>query len=71
MFRDAVWDAEVDLRLARTGVLMFQEAMVAVVMAYGHSARGRLGTDSRLLESLPRTWPVRGGVIKSGKFSEK
>ncbi len=68
--RDVMWDAEVDLRCARTEVLMFQEAMVAVVMAYGHSARGRLAARSPLLESLPRTWLERheAGAVKPRKL---
>ena len=59
--REGVREARLHLRIARGRVQVFQEAMVATVMAYGHSARGRLGADSPLLDLIPRTWPERRG----------
>lgn len=57
--REAEREARQDMRIARGRVRVFQSEMVEVVMAYGHSVRGRVGANSPLLERLPRTWPTR------------
>ena len=57
--REVEREALMDMRIARAGVRNFQEEMVELVMAYRHSARGRLGTRSPLLALIPRTWRAR------------
>ena len=56
---DEVREARLEMRIARGRVEVFHAEMVKLVMAYGHSVRGRVGTGSPLLDWLPRTWPER------------
>ena len=51
--------AALDLRIVRSELAFLYAELVGVVMAYGHSARGRLGLRSPLLALVPRTWPAR------------
>jgi hypothetical protein len=54
---DAHTDAKSDLLLARVEWQMLEERAVAVMKAYGHAVKARLGDGARLTASLPQLWP--------------
>lgn len=54
---DAHTDARFELELARVGWEMLEERAVAVMKAYGHAVKARLGDGARLTASLPQLWP--------------
>lgn len=56
---DAVALAAMELRIVQREQEIEHEELVAGVMAYGHSARGRLQVDAPLFALIPRTWPPR------------
>ena len=47
------------LRIVRSELALLLAELVGVVMAYGHSARGRLPADAALVALIPRTWKRR------------
>ena len=51
--------AALDVRIVRSELAFLYAELVGVVMAYGHSARGRLPADAPLIALIPRTWKQR------------
>ena len=47
----------VELKLARGGLWRAQGEAAALLMAYGHGVRARLGQRGALVRSIPRLWP--------------
>jgi hypothetical protein len=65
---DAVIDAGVDAALARAEQDILAERALAVMKAYGHGVKARLGDEHRLAGSLPQLWPgPRRGARKKKK----
>ena len=56
---DAVGECNMEVKLARGKVVRFYQRMAAAIMAYGHSARGRLEPGDPLARRIPRTWGRR------------
>ncbi len=56
---DAVGVCNIEVKLARGKVVRFYQRMAAAIMAYGHSARGRLEPGDPLARRIPRTWGRR------------
>jgi hypothetical protein len=55
--RWAVNPAEVDLELARGALELAQKEGTALLMAYGHGVRARLGPRGQLVRRIPQVWP--------------
>jgi len=53
----SVVDAELDLKIARGGLSRAQEEATALLMAYGHGVRARLGDNAAMVRSIPQLWP--------------
>lgn len=65
---EAMVDAELELRLARAMRELLEERAVAVMKAYGHAVKGRLGDEGPLVESIPQLWPgPRRGERRRGR----
>ena len=54
---EAIIEAEVDLKIARDNLRRAQTEATALLMAYGHGVRARLGDHAALVESIPQLWP--------------
>ncbi len=48
---------ELDLKLARGALRRAQRRATALLMAYGHGVRARLGQKGALVQAIPRLWP--------------
>jgi len=62
-FESAWWallDPEGELKLARGALWQAQGEAAALLMAYGHGVRARLGQKGALVRAIPRLWPKRG-----------
>jgi hypothetical protein len=60
LFKEAngsIITAEVDLKIARGILQRAQTEATALLMAYGHGVRARLGDKAALVESIPHLWP--------------
>jgi hypothetical protein len=53
----AVAEAEMDLKIARGGLSRAQEEATALLMAYGHGVRARLGDHATMVDTIPQLWP--------------
>ena len=53
----AVGTAEMELRMARSELRFAQKRGTALLMAYGHGVRARLGHKGTLVKSIPNLWP--------------
>ena len=53
----AIIAAEVDLKIARGNLQRAQTEATALLMAYGHGVRARLGDHGALVDSIPQLWP--------------
>jgi hypothetical protein len=49
--------AELELKIARGALRLAQECATALLMAYGHGVRARLGQKRALVRSIPNLWP--------------
>ena len=49
--------AELHLKMARGALRRAQEQAAALLMAYGHGVRARLGQKGALVRSIPKLWP--------------
>ena len=49
--------AELHLKMARGALRRAQEQAAALLMAYGHGVRARLGQKGTLVRSIPKLWP--------------
>ncbi len=60
---EAAWWAinptEVELKLARGALEQAQAGATALLMAYGHGVRARLGQKGALVRRIPQLWPRR------------
>ena len=54
--RESVKEAEMELKLARGSLSMAQQEATALLMAYGHGVRARLGDKAALVKSIPQLW---------------
>jgi len=59
--------AEVDLKVARGNLQVAQQQATALLMAYGHGVRARLGQSGELVRSIPKLWPKHGSKVKPGR----
>ena len=69
-FKAAEWaisPAEVKLQIARSRLRRAQAEATALLMAYGHGVRARLGQEGELVRSIPQLWPKHGP--KPGRVS--
>ena len=55
--RGAILPAEMDWKLAREVLRGAQRETTALLMAYGHGVRARLGHEGRLVRTIPKVWP--------------
>ena len=55
--REGLRPAEMDLKLAHSALRRARAEGAALLMAYGHGVRARLGEDGALVRSIPRLWP--------------
>jgi hypothetical protein len=55
--REAIRPAEMEWKLARAALRQAQREAAALLMAYGHGVRVRLGQEGRLVRTIPRVWP--------------
>ena len=62
----AVEEAKQDLQIARGGLERTQQRATALLMAFGHGVRARLGNEGDLVKSLPELWPSRTSKSKEG-----
>jgi hypothetical protein len=53
----AITPAEVKLEIERSALRMAQAEATALLMAYGHGVRARLGQKAALVRSMPQLWP--------------
>jgi hypothetical protein len=68
---NAVIDAEMDATLARLEQLARAKRAVAVMKAYGHGVKARLGDGPELVKSIPQLWPgPRRGARKKKRQQE-
>jgi len=58
----ALYGPKIDLKLARGAVALAHEKGAALLMAYGHGVRARLGNKGRLVRTIPKVWPGRKGA---------
>jgi hypothetical protein len=59
-FEAAYWrimEEEVELKIASGNLMLAQDQATALLMAYGHGVRARLGNRGTLVEMIPRLWP--------------
>lgn len=56
---DAVGECDMGVKLARGKVARLYQRLAAAIMAYSHSARGRLEPGDPLIARIPRTWGRR------------
>jgi hypothetical protein len=66
---DAAWwtivGAATDLEIARGNLRLAQAEATALLMAYGHGVRARLGQRGALVRSIPQVWPKHKGRKKA------
>ena len=53
----ALAQAGVERKIARGGWLRAERQVTALLMAYGHGVRARLGQKGALVRSIPQVWP--------------
>jgi hypothetical protein len=53
----AITSVEVKLEIERSVLRMAQAEATALLMAYGHGVRARLGQKAALVRTMPRLWP--------------
>ena len=53
----ALCEPKMDLKLARGALELAQREGAALLMAYGHGVRARLGNRGRLVRAIPQLWP--------------
>ena len=55
--REGLRPAEMDLKLAQSVLRRTRAEGAALLMAYGHGVRARLGEDGALVRKIPQLWP--------------
>jgi hypothetical protein len=60
--REAISPAEMEWKLARAALRRAQSEAAALLMAYGHGVRARLGQEGELVRTIPRVWPQAKAV---------
>lgn len=62
---DAVGVCNIDVKIENGRTVQCYQRMAAAIMAYGHSARGRLEPGDPLLARIPRTWGRRKTMARN------
>jgi len=57
--REAIRPAVMEWKLARAALRRAQREAAALLMAYGHGVRARLGNKGLLVRTIPKVWPGR------------
>ena len=64
---DGLQPVKTSLKLAQSALRRARAEGAALLMAYGHGVRARLGEDGALVRSIPRLWPRHSKEPRGGR----